>query len=136
MDASYVYNEATLSSMTRKEIANEFLRLAASGNVQEAYDKYVHIDFFHHNPYFPGDRQSLLKGMEDSAKEMPNKKYRTVQTLEDGDLVAVHGRITLKPEMPEVALMHILRFEGDKIIEEWEAAQEVPKDMPNNNGMF
>ena len=74
--------------------------------------------------------------MEDSAKEMPNKKYRTVQTLEDGDLVAVHGRITLKPEMPEVALMHILRFEGDKIIEEWEAVQEVPKDMPNNNGMF
>ena len=74
--------------------------------------------------------------MEDSAKEMPNKNYRTVQALEDGDLVAVHGCITLKPEMPEVALMHILRFEGDKIIEEWEAVQEVPKDMPNNNGMF
>ena len=32
--------------MTRKEIANEFLRLAATGNVQEAYDKYVHKDFF------------------------------------------------------------------------------------------
>lgn len=122
--------------MTRKEIANDFLRLAASGSVQEAYDKYVHKDFFHHNPYFPGDRASLLKGMEESAENLPNKVYTTVRVVEDGDLVAVHGRIKLKEDMPEMALIHILRFEGDRIIEEWEAAQEVPGDMPNENGMF
>jgi predicted SnoaL-like aldol condensation-catalyzing enzyme len=122
--------------MTRKEIATQFLRLAASGKVNETYEKYMHKDFFHHNPYFPGDRESLRKGMEESAKEMPNKKYETLRVLEDGNLVAVHGRIRLKPDMPEIALMHILRFEGDKIIEEWEAAQEVPKDCPNENGVF
>lgn len=122
--------------MTRKDIATEFLRLAASGHIDEAYDKYVHPDFFHHNPYFPGDRESLKQGMADSHKEMPNKEYRTVRAMEDGELVAVHGRIKLTPEMPEFALVHIFRFEGDKIIEEWEAGQEVPGDMPNGNGMF
>jgi len=122
--------------MTRKEIAAEFLRLAAGGQAREAYDTYVHPDFFHHNPYFPGDRASLMQGMEESFAEMPDKDYKTIRMLEDGDLVAVHGRIRLKKDMPEIALMHILRFEGDKIIEEWEAAQEVPKDMPNVNGMF
>ncbi len=122
--------------MTRKDIATDFLRLAASGNVQEAYDKYVHPDFFHHNAWFPGDRESLKKGMEESAGNLPDKKYTTLRALEDGDLVAVHGRIKLSPTMPEMAVVHILRFAGDKIIEEWEAGQQVPEDMVNENGMF
>lgn len=122
--------------MTRKDIATEFLRLAASGKVQEAYDKYIHPDFTHHNAWFPGDRESLKKGMEESAENLPEKKYTTVRALGDGNLVAVHGRIKLSPTMPEMAVIHILRFEGDKIIEEWEAGQEVPEDMVNENGMF
>lgn len=122
--------------MTRKQIATEFLRLAASGKVQEAYDTYVHDDFTHHNAWFPGDRESLKKGMEESAKNLPDKKYTTLRALEDGDLVAVHGRIKLSNDMPEMAVIHILRFQGDKIIEEWEAGQQVPEDMVNENGMF
>lgn len=122
--------------MDRKEIATEFLTLAASGKVREAYEKYVHPDFRHHNPYFKGDRQSLLVGMEESGKKFPNKSYQTLRTLEDGDLVAVHGRIRIDPEMPEMALIHILKFEGDLIIDEWEAAQEIPEDCPNENGAF
>ncbi len=122
--------------MNKKDIATEFLRLAASGKVEEAYSKYVHPDFRHHNPYFPGDREALRKGMEDSFVQFPHKDYKTLRVLEDGDLIAVHGRIKITPEMPEMALMHILRFEGDLIIEEWEAAQQVPADCPNENGVF
>jgi predicted SnoaL-like aldol condensation-catalyzing enzyme len=32
--------------------------------------------------------------------------------------------------------MHILRLKDNKIVEMWDFAQEVPKDMPNENGMF
>ena len=122
--------------MNRKEIAKEFLRLAASGNVREAYEKYVHEDFRHHNLYFKGDRESLMLGMEQSAKEMPNKVLETLRVIDEGDLVAVHNRIVLQVNGPEYAVIHIFRFEGDKIIEEWEAAQEVPKECPNKNGVF
>jgi len=122
--------------MDRKGIAVSFLRLASSGRVREAYEKYVHMDFFHHNPYFEGDRESLLVGMEESAREFPNKVFEPVRTLEDGDLVAVHGKVRLAPGSPEIALMHIFRFEGELIIEEWEAAQEVPEESPNENGVF
>ena len=122
--------------MNKKDIATEFLRLAASGSVREAYEKYVHPDFLHHNPYFKGDRESLLKGMEESAVTFPHKALEFLRVLEDGDLVAVHGRIQLTPDMPWIALMHIFRFDGDRIIEEWEAAQQVPEDCPNENGVF
>ena len=121
---------------SRKEIAVSFLKLAASGKAREAFSRYVHPRFTHHNPYFKGDRDSLLAAMEESAVESPKRVFEVARTVEEGDLVVVHARVFLKPEMPEFALMHILRFEGDLIIEEWEAAQEVPAESPNENGMF
>ena len=54
--------------MSNKERAISFLRLASSGNVREAYETYVHPDFRHHNPYFPGDRASLLVAMEEKSR--------------------------------------------------------------------
>ena len=122
--------------MTKKEMAISFLRLASSGKVREAYETYIHPDFRHHNPYFPGDRAALLAGMEESAVTFPQKEYEAVRALEDGDLVAVHGRVRLMPSSPWMVLIHIFRFQDNQIIEEWEAGQEVPKDSPNQNGVF
>jgi predicted ester cyclase len=47
----------------------------------------------------------------------------------------VHGKVALTPEQV-FSVIHILRFEDDKIIESWEASQEVLKDSPNKNGAF
>ena len=121
--------------MSKKDIAESCLKLASSGKVREAYERYVHPDFRHHNAYFPGDRESFLRAMEDNAKEFPNKSYETLRSLEDGDLVAVHGKVELSPES-RWSVIHIFRFEGDKIIEEWEASQQVLSDSPNKNGIF
>jgi predicted SnoaL-like aldol condensation-catalyzing enzyme len=121
---------------SKKDIAVSFLQLASSGNARQAFRKYVHPQFGHHNPYFRGDRESLLTGMEESAVRFPKKAFEVVRTLEDGDFVVVHGKVRLNPDMPEIALIHIFRFDGDLIIEEWEAAQEVPQESPNENGMF
>lgn len=121
--------------MTKKDVATTFLEMASSGEVREAYDKHVHPDFIHHNIYFKGDRETLLKGMEDNAREFPDKKYEVQRALEDGDLVAVHGKITLPPEKV-YSVIHILRFEDDKIVEAWEASQQELEDSPNENGLF
>ena len=120
----------------KKEIAIKFLQLAASGQVDEAYEKYVSPDFRHHNVFFKGDRETLLLGMKESAIQTPNKVFEVKRALEDGDLVAVHSRLVIEPDMKEMAVVHILRFEGDKIIEEWEAGQQIPTDSPNENGAF
>jgi predicted SnoaL-like aldol condensation-catalyzing enzyme/quinol monooxygenase YgiN len=122
-------------SMSKKETATEFLKLASSGKVKEAYDKYVHPDFKHHNAYYKGDRETLLKGMEENAKQFPNKKYETLRTLEDRDLVTVHGKVS-NVFGKNWSVIHIFRFEDNKIIEEWEASQEDIKDSPNGNGIF
>lgn len=121
--------------MSKKDIAISFLTLASSGKVGEAYESYVHPDFRHHNAYFKGDRETLLKGMEENAQKFPDKTYETLRVLEDGDLVAIHGKVTLFSDS-QWSVIHIFRFEGDLIIEEWEASQEMLKDSPNENGIF
>ena len=123
--------------MNKKDIATDFLKLAASGKVREAYEKYVSPDFRHHNAYFKGDRQSLLEAMEEASVKSPNKSIEIARTLENGDLVATHSRVLRADQNAlEIAVVHIFRFKDGKIIEEWEAGQEVPKDSPNENGVF
>jgi predicted SnoaL-like aldol condensation-catalyzing enzyme len=123
-----------MSNMTKKEIATTFLKLASADNVREAFDRFIHRDFKHHMIFFKGDRQSFMTAMEENAQQFPDKTYETLRALEDGDLVAVHGRVVLAPKV--YGLIHIFRFEGNKIIESWEASQQELKDTPNENGLF
>jgi predicted SnoaL-like aldol condensation-catalyzing enzyme len=120
--------------MSNKASAEAFLKLASCGRVREAYDKYVHPEFRHHNAYFRGDRQTLLEGMEENARQFPGKTYETLRMVEDGDHVAIHGRVTFGGS--QWSVIHIFRFKAGKIIEEWEASQQVLKDSPNENGIF
>ena len=120
--------------MNKKEIAVAFLKRASSGDVREAFDQYVHPDFKHHLIFFKGDRESFLTAMEENVRQFPDKTYETLHALEDGDLVAVHGRVELAAKV--YGLIHVFRFQGDKIIESWEASQEELKDSPNENGLF
>ena len=121
---------------SRKDIATTFLRMASSGEVREAFERHVSPQFRHHNPYFRGDAKTLAKGMEENAKQNPDKALDVEHALEDGDLVAVHSRVRLKPAAQEMALVHIFRFVGDRIVELWDIGQPVPADSPNENGMF
>ena len=39
-------------------------------------------------------------------------------------------------DMPELALVHIFRFEGHRVAELWDIGQAAPDNSPNENGMF
>lgn len=125
-----------MATQNNAEIATAFLSMAASGNVREAYGLYVADAFTHHNAYFPGDRESLLVAMEQSAASEPNKAFTVKQVIESGDRVVVLSHLRRAQVDQEYAVVHILRFDGSKIVEMWDIGQEVPKDSPNALGMF
>lgn len=121
---------------SRKDQAESFLRLAASGQVRDAYQRHVGPGFRHHNPYFPGDADSLRRAMEENATQNPDKSLDVKLVLEDGDLVAVLSHVKQDPDDRGGAVVHIFRFEEDRIVELWDVGQEIPEDSPNENGMF
>lgn len=121
---------------SHKEKAVSFLQMAASGNVREAYERYVGPDFRHHNAYFRGDSESLILAMEESAAMNPLKTLEVKRAIEEGDMVAVHSYVKQKPEDLGGAVVHIFRFQNDQIVELWDVGQAIPEDSPNENGMF
>lgn len=125
-----------MAQQPHKEAAKDFLRLSASGSVRDAYRKHAAANFCHHNPFFKGDAESLAVAMEENAARNPDKKLDILHALQDGELVAVHSRVRMKPDDPGAALVHIFRFEGNLIAELWDIGQPVPKDSPNEHGMF
>ncbi len=125
-----------MTVMSHREIAVSFLKLAAAGKVREAYSKYVSLSLKHHNPYFRGDRESLMLAMEENTSKNPNKRLDIKVTLEDRNLVATYSHVQQNPEDPGAAVVHIFRFEGGNIVEMWDIGQAVPEDSPNENGMF
>ncbi len=125
-----------MSTQPNTEIATEFLSMAASGQVREAFARHVADSFTHHNAYFPGDRESLLIAMEQSAASEPNKAFTVKQVIASGDRVATLSHLQRSQGGQEYAVVHILRFDGGKIVEMWDVGQEIPKDSPNALGMF
>ncbi len=129
--------EADDSMSKHKDAAESFLKMAGMGKVQEAYDRYVAPSFIHHNQYFKGDRQSLLTAMQEASKTAPNKSIEIKHVYEDGDTVITHSLVTRRdPVSPDIAVVHIFRFEQGRVVELWDLGQPISKDSPNENGMF
>lgn len=120
--------------MDNKSRAIHFLKLAGGGDVHEAYDLYVAQNFIHHNQYFKGDRNSLLVAMDEAHHQSPNYLVDVKYSYEDGDTVITHSLI--EKENSSIAVVHIFRFEGDKLVELWDLGQVIESDSPNENGLF
>ena len=115
--------------MSYRDRATSFLQMCSEGAVRPA--------FVHHNAWFPGDRESLLQAMEQSAASEPTKSFEVKQVIDGGDRVAVLSHLKRANGHAEYAVVHIARFDGDgRIVELWDLGQEIPGDSPNALGMF
>ncbi len=119
-----------------KASAIDFLNLIIANRIDEAYSKHVGANFVHHNPWFRSDADTLRKGMQDSEHTHPGKIFEIQRAIAEGDLVAVHSRLRFTPEQSGMAVVHIFRFENQKIVEFWDVGQQPPDEMINERGMF
>ena len=120
--------------MTKKEIAKSFLKLAGMGDVDTAYNNFVADEFIHHNQYFEGSRKALKQAMKEAHQKSPNKAVEIKQCFQDGDIIITHSLVQ-KKDM-DIAVVHIFKFNNNKIVELWDLGQTINKDSPNQNGLF
>lgn len=125
-----------MQAETSKQIALIFLQLASKGESRQAFAKYVGPNFKHHNIYFKGDAETLMLAMEENARKMPNKVFDIKRVLQDGEQVVTHSHVVFNEGDPGIAVVHIFRFENNKIVEMWDLAQPIPANSVNENGAF
>lgn len=119
-----------------KEKAMAFLQLIVTGKIDEAYKEYVSSDLRHHNPYFPGNENSLKQAMKENDGMSPNKTLEVKQTIEEGDNVMVYSHIKQRQEDLGAAVVHIFRFHEGKIVEIWDVANRYRKIHRTRMGCF
>jgi predicted SnoaL-like aldol condensation-catalyzing enzyme len=106
-----------------KDTAIAFLKLASKGAAADAYAQYVGTGFRHHNPWFEGSAQALMKGMQENAVQNPNMIFEIKHAIADGEYVVVHSHVRQEPSDLGAAVVHIFRFEQDHIVELWDVGQ-------------
>ncbi len=70
------------------------------------------------------------------AKEFPEKSIEFVRAIAEGDLVSLHTH-QIWPDGNEYVTMDFLRFDAQgKIVEHWDAIQQIPESSANVNPMY
>jgi predicted SnoaL-like aldol condensation-catalyzing enzyme len=125
-----------MSELSLKDAGVAFLQMTASGQVEQAFARFAGPRFRHHNPYFAGDAAAIKAGMLANAARFPDMLFEVQRAIAEGPLVVVHSRARMQAGAPDIAIVHILRFEDGLIAEMWDIGQAQPDPMPNQYGMF
>jgi predicted SnoaL-like aldol condensation-catalyzing enzyme len=119
-----------------KQNAIAFYRTAYLGDPAKAVEMYVGAEYIQHNPLVGDGKQAFIDYFTEMAKQYQSKEIEFVRTVAQGDLVALHTHQTW-PDSEEYITMDFFRFDTDgKIIEHWDAIQEVPYETKNGNPMY
>lgn len=119
-----------------KRAAVQFLEFAQAGQIDEAYQNFVDMQGAHHNLSFRSGFPALKQAMIEDQAQFPNKQVSVKNARAEGDLVAVHSHILLKPGEPGIVAMHLFRFKSERIVELWDCGQPIPANAPNEDGAF
>ncbi|AQS42286.1 MAG: SnoaL-like domain-containing protein [Candidatus Tokpelaia hoelldobleri] len=92
-----------------------------------ALNRYFSADFIEHSPLV----RDGLAGLQELVETHPALHYEMHRVLQDGDLVALHGRFTGLDEQPLVGF-DLYRVAQGKIVEHWDGL--VPEAVPNASG--
>jgi predicted SnoaL-like aldol condensation-catalyzing enzyme len=119
-----------------KQNAIAFYRIAYEGKPREAVEKYVGDKYIQHNPLVGDGKEPFIKYFERMAIEYSEKSFEFVRSVAEGDLVALHTHQTW-PGNDEYVTMDFFRFdENGKIVEHWDAMQQIPDKTENGNTMY
>lgn len=119
-----------------KENAIAFYRMAYEGNPSEAVARYVGADYIQHNPLVGDGKQPFIDYFDRMQREYPDKSIEFVRAVAEGNLVALHTH-QIWPGGDEYVTMDFFRFDDNgKIVEHWDAMQQIPEESANGNTMY
>lgn len=123
-------------AQNNKQNAIDFYRMAFLGEPRKAVALYVGKEYIQHNPLVGNGKEPFIEYFERMHREYPEKSIDFVRSVEEGDLVALHTH-QVWPENEEYVTMDFFRFdEIGKIVEHWDAMQQIPESSANGNTMY
>ncbi len=119
-----------------KNNAVAFYKMAYEGNPRKAVELYVGDEYIQHNPLVGDGKEPFIDYFERMYAEYPDKSIDFVREIAEGDLIALHTHQIWRGD-DQYVTMDFFRFDAQgKIVEHWDAMQQIPKTSAHNNTMY
>jgi predicted SnoaL-like aldol condensation-catalyzing enzyme len=119
-----------------KKAALEFYDLAINKKDYEAASKYLGPGYKQHNPLVGDGKEGFKAFLGMLKKDFPQAHSEVKRVFADGNYVIIHVHSMRVPNTPGRAIFDCFRFEKGKVVEHWDAIQDIPVKAANANGMF
>jgi predicted SnoaL-like aldol condensation-catalyzing enzyme len=119
-----------------KKAALEFYDLAINKKDYEAAVKYIGAGYKQHNPLVVDGKEGFKAFLAMLKKDFPDAHSEVKRVFADGDYVIIHVHSIRIPNTRGRAIFDCFRFDNGKIVEHWDAIQDIPEKAANPNGMF
>ena len=92
--------------------------------------------YVQHNPQAADGVEGMRKFIAFLKSTAPDAHNEVKRSFVDGDHVILHVMSKRKPDERGRAIVEIFRFEKGKVVEHWDAVQDIPATSANTNTMF
>jgi predicted SnoaL-like aldol condensation-catalyzing enzyme len=99
-------------------------------------DAFFTPGYIQHSPLAATGAVGLKTFLDWAKGTSPQAEHRVKRIFADGDHVIAHVHVIINPGERGLAVTDIFRIENHRIAEHWDAAQPVPAESANDNGMF
>lgn len=119
-----------------KKVVREFYEKALNEKNFDAASKYLGAKYVQHNPRAADGAEGLKTYLQFLRDKFPKSRSEIKRVFADGDHVILHVHAVREPGTPGQAIIDIFRVVDGKIVEHWDAIQDVPEQSLNTNTMF
>ncbi len=126
----------TAQERANKQAVIEFYNKALNDKDYAAASKYLGNRYTQHNPTAKDGPEGLRGFIDFLRDKFPQSHSDIVQSFADGDYVILHVHSIRTPGTAGRAIFDLFKLEKGKVVEHWDAVQDIPASSANTNGMF
>ena len=119
-----------------KKNVTEFYNQVINQKDFEAASIYLGSRYTQHNPTAADGLEGLKAFIQFLRDKYPNAKSEIKRIFADGDYVVLQVHSIREPGTRGRAIFDLFKLEDGKIVEHWDAVQDIPEKSANDNGMF
>jgi predicted SnoaL-like aldol condensation-catalyzing enzyme len=119
-----------------KKTVQEFYNFLINKKDFKSASKYIGNRYIQHNPLVAEGPEGLKALVDFLKSDYPDARSEIKRVFAEGDYVIIHVHSVRIPNTRGRAIFDLFRLEKGKIVEHWDAIQEIPESSANANGMF
>jgi len=93
-------------------------------------------DYIQHNPDAETGAAGLKTFLDWARQASPDAQHHVKRMFADGEFVIAHVHVVINPGDRGNNVIDIFRIGGGRIVEHWDAAQQIPEKIMHENGIF